>query len=195
MQYLFFDTETTGVPRNYKAPITDLENWPRLVQIAWVVFNENGEKDGGLFTECNYLIKPEGFTIPDQATAVHGITTEKAISEGHSLVSVLAIFHHQLGLCEKVAGHNVMFDINVVGAEFLRSKLPAPNIAPLRIVDTMLRTTQLCRLPGPYGFKWPTLTELHQFVFGEPFEGAHDALADITATARCFFELRKRGKL
>lgn len=38
MKYLFIDTETTGLPKEYDAPYTDIDNWPRLVQLAWIVF-------------------------------------------------------------------------------------------------------------------------------------------------------------
>ncbi len=37
--YVFFDTETTGLPLNWKAPVTELENWPRLIQLAYIVYN------------------------------------------------------------------------------------------------------------------------------------------------------------
>ncbi|MFN7600706.1 MAG: hypothetical protein ACK5R0_04835, partial [Bacteroidota bacterium] len=69
--YLIFDTETTGIPRNKTAPLTDFENWPRLVQIAWQLH----DFDGKLLTQQNYLVKPDGFDIPFKAEQVHGIST------------------------------------------------------------------------------------------------------------------------
>ena len=72
--YLIFDTETTGLPKNYNAPITDLDNWPRMVQIAWQLH----ELDGTLVEVKNYIVKPEGYTIPFNSAKIHGITTEKA---------------------------------------------------------------------------------------------------------------------
>ena len=76
--YLFFDTETTGLPRNWKAPVTDLNNWPRMVQIAWILCDDKGNR----VESADYIIKPENFVIPQDASRVHGITTEKAINEG-----------------------------------------------------------------------------------------------------------------
>ena len=73
--YLFFDTETTGLPKNWKAPVTDLNNWPRLVQLAFLYYDNNGNKISG----GDFIIKPEGFTIPADASRIHGISTEKAI--------------------------------------------------------------------------------------------------------------------
>ena len=88
--YLFFDTETTGLPRNWKAPLSDLNNWPRLVQLAWLHY----DKDGNKIAENNYIIKPDGFTIPVDASRIHGISNEIALSKGISLQEVLSEFQN-----------------------------------------------------------------------------------------------------
>jgi DNA polymerase-3 subunit epsilon len=54
-------------------------------------------------------------------------------------------------------------------------------------------TTNFCTLPGPYGYKWPKLEELHYKLFNTTFTGAHNAAMDIEMTAKCFWELRRRG--
>ncbi len=120
--YLFFDTETTGLPRDYKASVKDLHNWPRLVQLAWLHYDKNGNKIGG----NNYIIKPDGFTIPSDASRVHGISTERASKEGQSLSFVLNEFNNALNNAEVVAGHNLEFDNNIIGAEFLRLDIETP---------------------------------------------------------------------
>ena len=57
---------------------------------------------------------------------------------------------------------------------------------------TMKMSTNYCKLPGgKQGFKSPKLSELHQVMFGEGFENAHDALADVRATVRCFWKLKE----
>jgi len=68
--YLFFDTETTGLPRNWKAPVTDLKNWPRLVQLAFLVYDEKGTQ----ISAGDFIIKPEGFKIPADVSLIHGIS-------------------------------------------------------------------------------------------------------------------------
>ena len=83
--YLIFDTETTGLPKDYNAPLTDLDNWPRLVQLAWQLH----ANDGSLIEAQNFIIKPEGYNIPYNAEKVHGISTERANKEGHDLNKVL----------------------------------------------------------------------------------------------------------
>lgn len=91
---LIFDTETTGVPRNYKAPASDLDNWPRLVQLAWIL----AEEDGTPIEEIEYIVRPNGFSIPLAASAIHGITTETAMNRGVDLIEVMN--HFQLSLLQ-----------------------------------------------------------------------------------------------
>jgi DNA polymerase III alpha subunit (gram-positive type) len=188
--YLFFDTETTGLPRNWKAPVSDLNNWPRLVQLAYLFYDSNGNKISG----GDYIIKPEGFTIPIEASRIHGISTERAIQEGKSILTVLEDFQSMIHEAEYLVAHNMSFDEKIVGAEFLRNKMP-DSIATKRKICTMQSTTNFCALSGPYGYKWPKLSELHYKLFRTDFEEAHNAAADIHATARCFWELRRLGKI
>src|SRR6056300_1659134 len=86
--YLFFDTETSGLPTNWKAPVSDLSNWPRMIQVAWILCSGDGER----LESASYIIRPEGFEIPAEASAVHGITTEIALNEGVKLNEVLLKF-------------------------------------------------------------------------------------------------------
>ena len=187
--YIVFDTETTGLPRDYNAPMSDVDNWPRLVQLAWQLHDARGK----LLSNHNYIIRPEGFTIPYNAEKVHGISTKRALAEGHKLTEILAVFERDVHQANFLVGHNIEFDINVVGSEFLRAAATMPLTAPQ--LDTKDISTDFCALPGGRGgkFKWPTLTELHQKLFGRGFGDAHDAAYDVDATARCFFGLISQG--
>ena len=92
--YLIFDTETTGLPQNWKAPLADFDNWPRLVQLTWQVHDVEGK----LIDVKNYIVKPEGFDIPFNASKIHGISTERAEKEGMPLSEVLDIFMKELSV-------------------------------------------------------------------------------------------------
>ncbi|MFH1522236.1 MAG: 3'-5' exonuclease [Patescibacteria group bacterium] len=186
--YLFFDTETTGLPRNYHAPISDLDNWPRLVQLAWLTYDKNGQKING----SSFIIKPEGFIIPEEASSVHGITTDMALADGKNLEKILVKFAETVKDSKIIVAHNISFDEKIIGAEFLRKKILHDLFESIRVC-TKEESTDYCQLPGNYGYKWPRLSELHKVLFKEDFTGAHDALADVEACARCFFELCKRG--
>jgi len=186
--YLFFDTETTGIPRNYKAPITDLANWPRVVQLAFLLADARGVT----LASHEFIIRPEGFVIPADAARVHGITTERALADGIPLAVALDQFVTTCQSAMVLVAHNMAFDSKILGAEFLRADRPN-IIAGKKQLCTMEATTTFCALPGPYGYKWPTLTQLHTKLFAQPLTNAHAALADVQACAKCFFELRKRG--
>ena len=185
--YLIFDTETTGLPKKWAAPITDTDNWPRCVQIAWQLHDEMGN----LLEHQDYLIQPEGYNIPYDAESVHGISTELAQQQGISLKEMLEKFNDSLSKAKFIVGQNLGFDVNIMGCEFYRMGIESP-MSLLPILDTCTEVTaSLLQLPGGRGgkFKLPTLTELHQYLFGQPFAEAHNATADVEATTRCFFEL------
>lgn len=184
---LFFDTETDGLPKNYKAPLTKLDNWPRLVELAWIVTNDAGEE----LDWAEFIVKPEGFTIPEAASKVHGITQAIAMEKGAPLTGVLEQFVKAAQPVLSFVAHNIAFDQKIVDAELLRNKL-APVVMPKLKRCTMELSTEFCRLVGPYGPKWPKLQELYKKLFDEEFEGAHSALADIRACKRCYFELIER---
>lgn len=191
--YLIFDTETTGLPKNWNAPITDSDNWPRCIQLAWQVHDDLGK----LVEVKNYIIKPEGFDIPFNASKIHGISTERALKTGQDLRFVLDEFNEALEKSTFVVGHNVNFDINIVGAEFHRVQKES-RLATLNKLDSCSETTaSLCQIPGGRGgkFKLPKLQELHEFLFKEEFAEAHNASADVEATARCFLELIRQKVL
>lgn len=189
--YLVFDTETTGLPKRWDAPITDTENWPRCIQLAWQLHDEVGN----LIEQQDFLVRPDGFNIPYDAEQIHGISTALAEEQGLPLEEVLEKFNEALSRTKFIVGQNVGFDVNIMGAEFHRMQVENP-LQELPVLDTCTEhTAELCRIPGGRGgkFKLPTLTELHQYLFGEPFAEAHNASADVEATARCFLELvRKR---
>jgi DNA polymerase-3 subunit alpha len=86
--YLIFDTETTGLPKSWNAPITDTDNWPRCIQIAWQLHDEMG----AVVEHNNFLIKPDNFNIPYDAERIHGISTELAAEQGISLNECLMKF-------------------------------------------------------------------------------------------------------
>ncbi|MCX2718928.1 DNA polymerase III subunit alpha [Lentiprolixibacter aurantiacus] len=190
--YLIFDTETTGLPKRWDAPLSDLDNWPRCVQIAWQLHDEMGQ----LLDQQDYLVKPDGYTIPYDSEVIHGISTELAEQQGESLDLVLERFREVLSKAKFIVGQNVGFDINIMGAELLRQGLPN-DMEQMPVLDTCTEETALlCKIPGGRGgkFKLPTLSELHEFLFQEAFVEAHNATADVEATTRCFFELIRRGE-
>ena len=197
---LFFDTETTGLP-NGKLPF-DHPNQPALLQLGAVLTDDGGE----VIEEYATLVKIGSKPIHPMALAAHGISSEKANSEGIHPMEALTKFHSMTKDAEFFVCHNFDFDYKLIQI-LAHSLTQTHGDEPTLILDeinelpykcTMKSTIQFCALPFPSGrkgCKFPKLEELHRILFNEEFSGAHDALADVLATKRCYFELVKRGIL
>lgn len=182
-----FDCETTGLPKNWKAPMTDLNNWPRVIQLAWMVC----DIDGNEISRNKHLIFPEGWTMPTEKFWIeNAFSQENSVLNGETIESVLDLFVQSLNKCSVLVSHNLSFDYNVVGAEMIRTGFKTTS--KLQKFCTKESGTNLCEIPGNYGFKWPKLSELHRFLFNKDFEGAHDAMSDVIALKDCFFEMVNR---
>lgn len=186
--YLFFDTETTGLPADYNAPLSNLDNWPRLVQIAWLLYDNSGAQ----ISSNDYIIRPENFTITEESTIFHGISHQKALSEGVSLKSALTEFSNGIDQSRIIVAHNVDFDEKIVGAELLRESMNN-RISTKPKFCTMKSSTDFCKIPYGADYKWPSLTELHLKLFNKGFVESHNAAMDVKACADCFFELKRLG--
>ena len=183
------DCETNGLPVDWRAPVTVLDNWPRAVQVAWSLYDEQHRQT----RFATRIVRPDGFSISPDAARVHGITTERAAREGFPVRDVLYELYLAAQDAQHFIAHNAKFDGAVLAAEFLRQDWQPPFI-PDSMICTMESSTDYCRLPGgPRGYKWPKLEELYAVLFGASFDGAHDAGVDVAACACCFFELKNRG--
>ncbi len=182
---LVYDTETTGLP-DFKKPAED-PSQPHIAQLGAILYN-NGRRP---VCEINVLVRPQGWVIPPEATLVHGITQEAAEKYGLKLETVVGIFLALVDRAELLVAHNHDFDEKMMRremhhlgfasrAEELRAK---PNYC------TMKQSTNILQLPGRYGFKWPNLQEAHTHFTGKPFDGAHDAMADVRACAAVYFAM------
>jgi len=183
--YLFFDTETTGLPKDWNAPVKDLNNWPRIVQIAWVEFDKNRN----LISQGDYIIRPDGFDIPEEVSRIHKITTEQAKNSGYPLKKVLNVFNSIIDKSEYIIAHNINFDDKVLSAEFLREYIQS-SLPDKKKICTMESTVDFLKIPGPRGsYKFPSLADLSRKLYGEAFKDAHNALVDIQNTAKIFWDL------
>lgn len=186
--YLIFDTETCGLPPNKADYKTDFDKFPHIVQLAWYF---NGEYH-------DYIIKPEGWTIPEEAANIHGITTEIALEKGVEMATVLFKFIEHCSEAEKLIGFKIYFDTSVIKANLRREfGLLDPitydsdvYLDKSKRIDLMTKTIKFVGTKQENGSgKFPSLVELHTKLFRESFESAHNALNDVKATKECFEEL------
>jgi len=184
---LFFDTETTGLPPKKCDPVTDFERYPHIVQISWSLNDRN----------MDFIIKPDGWTIPPQATKVHGITNEDA-QFGVDWKYVLKIFEQDLIAADKVCAHNAEFDIDMIIANAMRvSKADGKAVQTIfndiTCIDTMMLTIDFVGACFPDGTpgKYPKLEELYFKLFSDTFP-AHNSMQDVFALKKCYYELIKQ---
>ena len=183
--YLIFDTETTGIIEK-GANFKPLKGFPRIVQIAWNTYTENGK----LISSQSYIIKPEGFEIPKTATKIHGITNKQALKVGLPSKYVMKLFINALNKADTLVAHNFRFDGRVVMAECIKNNLYCP-VYQRKVIDTMLEYKKYVGKKFKNGaYKFPKLKDLYSKVFGKEFEDQHNALADVNATAKVFFKLK-----
>ncbi len=147
---------------------------------------------GDLLVEESHLVRPEGFTVPPRATAVHSIPDALAREEGEALADVLAALMRGVDAAGLVVGHNVAFDLGVIRGELARTGMEDRS-RTLPTWCTMLNGARLAGARGPRGRRWPTLEELHLRLFAEPYAGRHRALGDARACARCYLAMRRMG--
>ena len=179
-QTLFFDTETTGLPNKGANWEYYFLNFPYLVQIAWII--------GG--DEKEYIIKPDNYEIPIEATEIHGITQEKAMDVGIAVKDVLEEFFLLAVKSDKIVGHNIYFDTSIIKANALRLEFDKDMIISAldktKRFDTMQKSMKLLKVG-----KYPKLEELYKFLFNSEIENQHTALVDVRATKDCYEALIK----
>jgi DNA polymerase III subunit epsilon len=192
---LIFDTETTGLPRFVRGglpdPVSRTAGYDgcRVVSVAWLVVRA---EDHVVVAEGGGLIRPEGFVIPAEAQAVHGISTAHALQNGEPFGAVAGRFVAELRRCGRVCGHNVGFDVNVLAAEFARRRGEAADYFRFAL-PTLLGLPRVCTMALGKQFlgqaRNPKLGVLYEALFGRPLDGAHDAAVDTLACYRCLTRL------
>ena len=185
---LFLDTETTGLPSNWKAPY---DQCPRIVSLAFSLVR--GDE---ILGQNEYIIKPEGYEIPLEASKIHGITTEEAQAKGNDIQMVLIQLATMVELADLVVFHNSSFDTGIISGEQIRAGWNPEELIHNnpKIFCTMKKSTTILKIPSGRGgaWKWPSLAELCKFC-GVENKGAHNALNDVIATKECYFYLVERG--
>lgn len=188
---LVFDSETTGLPANGANYAIDFDQFPHVVQLAWWI---NG-------VHKSFIVKPDGWEIPEEATKIHGITTEQALLQGVPFAKVADEYIHDCMIADIIIGHNIYFDSSIIKANILRMGMPnyyndlvEPAMDKSKRICTMMKTIKFvdAKFENGRGGKFPRLEELYDKLFEDTFP-AHNAHEDVKATLRCVEELLKIG--
>jgi DNA polymerase III epsilon subunit-like protein len=199
MPILAFDTETSTFPSRQHA--YDHPVQPHLMQLAAVLLDDDLVEQASF----SVLIKPtQKYVVAVEAFKAHGISWEKADTLGIPLHAALVLFANLRATATEVVAHNIAFDRLIMEIAYARLGKQPTKGWPIKMTCTCEGTADLVGLPPSSRMikagmenkhKVPNLTELHEFLFGEGFEGAHDALADVRACVRCFVDMRKKGQI
>ncbi|GGF14027.1 hypothetical protein GCM10011383_26600 [Hymenobacter cavernae] len=186
---LFVDTETSGLPTDWSQPYAAEQNWPYIVQLAWVIYTKDGQQ---VKAENHYLPLPDGVQISPGSLRVHGLTPDFLRVNGQDRASVMQRLHDDLAHYQPmVVAHFMELDLHMIGAGFYRLHLDNP-LQRLPTFCTMKLTEGFIR---PAGQRYLSLGELYKRLFQEPLLHQHDAWVDAQAAARCFFELQRKGDI
>lgn len=188
MRILVFDTETTGLPTNWKS--TDEKDWPHVVQLSYILYDIIQNK---ILVCHDWLIKVSE-NISPESEKIHKISNLKSKVEGKNVCDALINFNICLQYADKIVAHNLKFDKTLLTLEGQRNNIDVFNV-PTDEYCTMLFGTNLCKInkikywrkEDPY--KWPTLNELHTHLFDCELNGLHNAMVDILTCLRCYIKM------
>jgi DNA polymerase-3 subunit epsilon len=197
MKVMIFDTETTGLPA-WTQP-SDHPSQPHLVQYTAVLFSDRSRMELAYDT---MMIRPEGWTIPEEAIAKHHITTEQALEEGVPLREAVHAYRTMRAQADMISGFNVEFDLRIMRIAMLRCGFTKEECEErtLRKHDIMRQVTPMCRIPptdkmmaaGRKTWKSPTLAEALKIMMNETLDDAHDSRADVVATMRLYLHVNQK---
>lgn len=182
---LVIDTETSSLPKRWDKPYSDNANWPYALQVAWGVYTKAGEK----VKEENFYISNDDFSIEPSSFAIHKLSKGFLRINGTDRVQVMKVLSADLLQYQPlVVGHFIELDFHVLGVEFGRCNMQNA-LSGATVFCTMIASEIFSENPAK---KYLRLGELYEVLFSTPQEEQHNAIADVHATAACFFELEKR---
>jgi DNA polymerase-3 subunit epsilon len=197
---LVFDVETTGLP--LKGTPSDDPRQPHIVQIAATVINRDTRE---AVDSINAIVKPSGWFVPPETTALHGISHALAVARGVPEQDVVQKFVSMHNNSVLTVAHNIQFDLQILRTAMLRygmSRSDVDDICLKPTACTMQMSSPILNLPptermkavGIHSPKSPKLEECVRHFFGEELQGAHDAFHDVNACARVYFHLIENYK-
>lgn len=181
---LFYDTETTGLPQWKEPSGADVQ--PRIVQLAAVLVDEDTRQ---VTQALDLIIKPNGWFIPEETVAGHGITTEYALEYGVDEKLAVELFLN-LRANHGCVAHNKSFDkriIRIATKRYFSEEVQKHWHLNEDHECTMLMSKPILELPGQRGWKPPKLEEAYEFFTGKKLEKAHSAMADTMAAVEVYF--------
>jgi len=196
---LFYDTETTGLPL-FKEP-SEHPGQPHVVQLAACLVDVDTRQT---ISSMDVIIRPDGWTIPDDVAAVHGITTGHALDVGIPESMAVGMFMELHTKCAFRVAHSEQFDARILRIALMRfvGQEAADNWKAGKSECTALLSTPICQIPptakmvkaGFNKFKTANLGEAYRHFTGKELENAHSAMADVQGCVTVYFAIKDMKK-
>ena len=218
MNILVFDTETTGLPKSTFSKVHNTREWPFIVQISYILFDNDSNE---ILVANDHIIKmKKNITISDESVNIHGISNERSQKEGIPIQEGLTLLMKCMESANIIVGHNVNFDKNMIMVELHRNSNQFPNkgsyktislggsedfdIEQLYIKDficTMKMGLNICNIKvqnvftGEITKKYPKLLELHKHLFSCEPKNLHNSFIDVIVCLRCYYYIENKKDL
>lgn len=191
----FYDTETSGLPK-FGMP-SEHPDQPHIVQLAAALVDMHSRE---IVASLDLIVRPDGWTIPNEVAAVHGITTEHAVAVGVPESLALSMFLELWRGRTRIA-HNEQFDARIVRiAQHRAGELEADLEAwkngaaecTARLATPIVKAPPTAKMlaAGRTHYKSANLGEAVQFFTGKPLENAHSAMADVLGCMAVYFAIQ-----
>ena len=185
--YLVIDTETSDLPKKWDAPYCTKDNWPHILQIAWIIYNQHGEE----VKKENHYLKPGDFKITKASTKIHSLTTDFLQENGEERTAVFEKLKADILVYEPlIVAHFIELDFRMIGAECYRLNLAHP-LKDSALYCTLKASATYVKNPT---FKFLKLNVFYKTLFKKRPENLHNALVDAELTSEIFFYLLKNGE-
>ena len=199
---MVYDFETNGLPI-FNQPSDDPQQ-PHIVQAACVLVDGVSRQE---LASIDLIAKPDGWTIPDDVAAIHGITTDRAAQLGVAEIDIVAIIWGLWSRCSIRLAHNETFDARMMrialkryadrlGPDWDPDQWKAGQAACTAILSQpilKLPATAAMHATGRHGSKKPKLTEAYKFFFGKEMENAHTAMGDVRGCLSVYWAIQDWG--
>lgn len=196
MLIVVYDCETTGLVRgtDYTSP-----NMPFLASITTILYDTEAHR---IVASINSMVQPDGWTMPEEARQVNGLTNEALKQLGIPAPVLLPACIALMFKADLRVAHNVDFDSKVIAAALWRHivKESSEEIAH-ETVKAWLALPSYCTMQESKGIvnvldkrgkvKYPKLTEAYKFFFDKELNRAHSANADAVAALEIYLALNK----
>lgn len=193
MKVLVLDTETTGLPPFNQSPTKyNVKYWPYIVQLSFIIYDTTLNK---IITEYDSIIKiPDGIIITEKNSEIHGITNSISKIQGYDIKDVIGIFKAAFSNADLIVCHNTHFDIDILSAELIRNNIVINDLHIKNKYCTMINSKDICKLTktdknGKRHNKYPSLLELHTYLFETKLNNLHNSYVDILVCLRCYCKL------